>query len=84
MPCPRPGFEPTKHWAACGGARKPLGHRAGPHISDLNDTTRKNTSKMKHGEKRESKNLEHCELWPNAIVTGVPTGELQGRGDKNS
>ena len=27
MPCPRPGFEPTKHWAACSGARE-LNHSA--------------------------------------------------------
>ena len=27
VPCPRPGFEPTKHWAACSGARK-LNHSA--------------------------------------------------------
>ena len=27
MPCPRPGFEPTKHWAACSGARE-LSHSA--------------------------------------------------------
>ena len=27
VPCPRPGFEPTKHWAACSRARK-LNHSA--------------------------------------------------------
>ena len=27
VPCPRPGFEPTKHWAACSGARE-LNHSA--------------------------------------------------------
>ena len=27
MPCPHPGFEPTKHWAACSGARE-LNHSA--------------------------------------------------------
>ena len=27
MPCPRPGFELTKHWAACSGARE-LNHSA--------------------------------------------------------
>ena len=27
VPCPRPGFEPTKHWASCSGARE-LNHTA--------------------------------------------------------
>src|SRR3712207_6426784 len=27
VPCPRPGFEPTKHWAACSRARE-LNHSA--------------------------------------------------------
>ena len=28
--CPRPGFEPMKHWAACSGAREPNHSATGP------------------------------------------------------
>ena len=30
VPCPRPGFEPTKPWAACSGAREPNHSATGP------------------------------------------------------
>ena len=30
MPCPRPGFEPTKHWAACSGAHELNHSTTGP------------------------------------------------------
>ena len=35
MPCPRPGFELTKHWAACSGARELNPSATGPAPNNL-------------------------------------------------
>ena len=35
MPCPRPGFEVTKHWAACSGARERNHLATGPALTVL-------------------------------------------------